>query len=130
MVNPDALPIDELRERAWKVVEPQYHARLAELSEEFGQARSEGLGDDNLTQVAEAASSGRVATLLIEADRQISGRINGATGQVDAADLINPHVDDLLDDLGELVEKMGGEVLVIPAEQMPVLTGLAATYRY
>ena len=130
MVNPNALPIDELRERAWQVVEPQYQARLAELNEEFGQARSEGLGDDDLTQVAEAASSGRVATLLIEADRQISGRINGATGQVAIADLSNPQVDDLLDDLGELVEKMGGEVVVIPAERMPVLTGLAATYRY
>ena len=24
-INPDVLPIDELRERAWQVVEPQYH---------------------------------------------------------------------------------------------------------
>jgi hypothetical protein len=31
------------------------------------------------------------------------------------ADLSHPQVDDLLDDLGELVGKMGGEVLVIPA---------------
>ena len=46
------------------------------------------------------------------------------------ADLGNPQVDDLLDDLGELVEKMGGRVMVIPAEQMRVRTGLAAAYRY
>lgn len=130
MINPDALPIDELRDRAWQVVEPQYQARLAELNEEFGQARSEGLGDDDLSQVAQAAIAGRVATLLIEADRQIAGRIDGVTGQVEVADLSNPQVDDLLDDLGELVQNMGGEVLVIPAEQMPGRTGLAATYRY
>jgi hypothetical protein len=33
-------------------------------------------------------------------------------------------------DLGEQVEKMGGRVLVIPAERMSTRTGLAATYRY
>jgi len=130
MINPDVLPIDELRERAWQVVEPQYQSRLAKLSEEFQQARSEGLGNDDLSQVAEAAAASRVATLLIEADRQIAGRLDGATGRVEVADLSDPQVDDLLDDLGELVQKMGGEVLVIPAEQMPGPTGLAATYRY
>ena len=39
-INPDVLPIDELRERVWQVVEPQYQARLAELSEEFEQSLS------------------------------------------------------------------------------------------
>jgi hypothetical protein len=39
-------------------------------------------------------------------------------------------VDDLLDDLGALVVKMGGNVLAIPEERMPSRTGLAAIYRY
>ncbi len=129
-VNPDALPIDELRERAWQVVEPQYHARLAALSDEFALAKSRGLGSDDLAEVAQSAATGRVATLLIEADRQITGRLDGSTGQVEVAGQGDPQVDDLLDDLGELVVKMGGRVLVIPAEQMPGRTGLAATYRY
>jgi len=129
-INPDVLPIDKLRERAWQVVEPQYQARLAELNEEFEHARSKGLGNDDLAQVAQAATAGRVATLLIEDDRQIAGRLDGASGRVEVADLSHPQVDDVLDDLGELVEKMGGRVLVMPAEQMPGRTGLAATYRY
>lgn len=130
-IHPDALSsIDELRQRAWQLFEPQYQARLAELSEEFEQARSKGLGNDDLAQVAQAAAAGRVATLLIEADRQIAGRLDSATGQVELADLNHPQVDDLLDDLGELVEKMGGRVLLIPADQMTTRTGLAATYRH
>jgi len=68
--------------------------------------------------------------LLIESDRQILGRLVNARGRVEVADLNHPQVDDLLDDLGELVGKMGGRVLVIPAEEMPGRTGLAATYRY
>jgi len=130
MINSDVLPIHELRELAWKVVEPQYQARLTTLTEEFQEARSKEHGSDDLSLVAQAAVEGRVATLLIEADRQIAGQLNCETGQVEVADLSNPQVDDLLDDLGELVEKMGGKVLVMPADQMPSQTGLAATYRY
>ncbi|MEX1276381.1 MAG: hypothetical protein WEE20_10635 [Bacteroidota bacterium] len=129
-LNPDALPITELQERAWQFVEPQYRARLAKLADEFAVAKSKGLGSDDLKQVAQAAAAGRVATLLIESDRQIAGRFNSATGQVDVADLSHPQIDDLLDDLGEQVGKMGGRVLVIPAGRMPGQTGLAATYRY
>lgn len=129
-INPDVLPIDELRERIWQVVEPQYQARLAALADEFRGAKSKGLGSDDLTQVTQAAAAGRVATLLIEADRQIVGRLDNLTGRVEVADLSHPQADDLLDDLGELVGKMGGRVLIIPAELMPVRTGLAATYRY
>lgn len=130
-IHPDALSsVDELRRRAWQLFEPQYQARLAESIEEFEQARSKGLGHDDLAQVAQAAAVGRVAMLLIEADRQIAGRLDGGTGQVELADQSHPQVDDLLDDLGELVEKMGGQVLVIPADRMTTRTGLAAIYRH
>jgi hypothetical protein len=129
-INPDTLPIDELRQRAWQVVEPKYQARLATLADEFAVAKSNRLGSDDLAQVAQAAAAGRVATLLIEADRQIAGRLDSATGRVELADLSHPQVDDLLDDLGELVGKMGGRVLVIPSERMVTQTGLAAIFRY
>lgn len=128
--SPDSVSAEELRTLAWQTVEPQHQARLAALGEEFEQARSRGLGSDDLAQVAQAATSGRVATLLIEADRQIAGLLDAATGRVELADLSDPQVDDLLDDLGELVATKGGRVMVIPAERMPTRTGLAATYRY
>jgi hypothetical protein len=129
-INPDALSIDELRERAWQVVEPQYQSRLVTLADAFAEAKSKGHGSDELEEVAMAAATGRVATLLIEADRQIPGRLDCSTGQVERAELSHPQVDDLLDDLGELVGKMGGRTLVVPAKQMPGQTGLAAIYRY
>lgn len=129
-IHPDALPIDALRDRAWRAVEPQYLARLAGLVEAFGEAQSKGRGADDLAQVAEATTAGRVATLLIEADRQVPGRMDAATGRIAFDDLAHPEVDDLLDDLGALVLKMGGQVVVVPAERMPTLTGLAAIYRF
>ncbi|MBC7894309.1 MAG: hypothetical protein H7066_02795 [Cytophagaceae bacterium] len=130
MVNPDALSADELRARAWEVAQPQHLAREATWTDAFGSARAKGLGSEDLSQVAEAAVAGRVATLLIESERQIAGRIDAATGQVAPGDLADPHVDDVLDDLGALVEKMGGEVHVLPTDRMPTSTGLAATFRH
>ncbi len=130
-IHPDALSsIDELRKRVWQLLEPRYLARLAVLVEAFGNARSKGLGDDELAQVAKAVVGGRVATLLIEARREVPGRINAATGDIEFDDLAHPEVDDVLDDLGALALKMGGQVVVVPTERMPTQTGLAAIYRY
>lgn len=129
-INPDALPLDELRKRAWQVVEPRYLARLAALVEDFGSAKSNDLGDDELAQVARAVVAGRVATLLVEAERQVPGRIDEATGEIVRDELADPKVDDVLDDLATLALKMGGEVVVVPTERMPTDTGIAAIYRY
>jgi hypothetical protein len=128
--HPDALSPDAFRQRAWQAVEPRYLARLAGLVEEFGAAQSKELGSDDLVQAAEAAIAGRVATLLLEADRQVPGRIDAATGQIEFADQAHPEIGDLLDDLGELVLKMGGQVVIVPGERMPTLTGIAAIYRF
>jgi hypothetical protein len=129
-VHSDALSADALRERAWWVLEPQYLARLAGLVEEFGRAKSKGLGSDELAQVAQAAVNGRVATLLIDADRHVPGRIDEASEQIEYGDLAHPEIDDLLDDLGELVVNKRGQVVIVPTERMPTRTGIAAIYRF
>lgn len=103
-INPASLPIEELWVLAWQAVEPRYQARLATLVEDFEQARSKQMGSDDPTQVAEAAVNGRVATLLIEADRQLASGLDRATGRIESADLSHPKIDDLLDDLGEMVD--------------------------
>lgn len=56
--------------------------------------------------------------------------INFATGQIGPGDLSHPEVNDLLDDMAEMVLRMKGEVVVVPAERMPFDTGVAASYRF
>lgn len=130
MMNPEALSLDQLRTEAWRIVEPQYLQRLAKLVDDFQIARSRQLGSDDLAQIAEAATVGRVGTLLVEDDRQIPGKLDRATGRIQSAELSDPQVDDLLDDLAETVLRMKGEVVVVPTERMPSKTGVAATYRF
>jgi len=129
-IHPDSLPMAEFRENAWHIFQIQYQAGLAALADEFAVAKSKGLGREDVKEVAEAAAAGRIATLLIEADRHIPGRIDGASGKVEFKDLSHPDVDDLLDNLGELVLQTGGRVVVVPADQMPTKTGVAATCRF
>lgn len=129
-VHPDALSLDALRERAWQVVQPHYLERLAGFVESFGAAAANGRGTDDLRGIAEAALAGRVETLLIEAGRQFPGRIDATSGKITTADLAHPDVDDVFDDLGEIVLRKRGEVIVVPAERMPTSTGAAAIYRF
>ena len=130
LINPDVLTNDALRERVWQTVEPHYTAKLKHWADEFAVAKSKGLGVDELTRVAAAAAAGQIATLLIEDGRQIPGRITAATGQVQLAELSDPEVDDVLDDLGQLVHRKGGRTVLVPAEYMPTDTGIAATCRF
>ena len=130
MADPQGLTHDDLRQRAWAVAAPQQEAQQAAWGASFAAAAAHGLGSDELAQVALAAVAGRVATLLIEAERQVPGRIDATSGRIDPADLADPGVDAALDDLGALVESMGGTVHVLPAERMPSRTGVAASYRH
>lgn len=128
--HPGSLSLDELRQRSWQVVEPHYLARLEALVEAFGRARSRGLGHEELEDVARAVVARRVATLLVEADREIPGRIDPATGEIEFDDLAHPEVDDALDDLAGMALKAGAQVVIVPADRMPAETGIAAIYRY
>jgi hypothetical protein len=130
--NAGALTTDELRERAWHVMEPEYRARLRKLADAFAHAQSKQLGSSDLSDVAVAAVQSRVDTLLIEADRQIPGHLDPESGRIETTANASEasEVDDLLDDLAELVLSRGGQVVVVPAADMPVPTGLAATYRF
>ena len=129
-IAPDAVSIDELRNLAWGVIGPTYQNRLARLVEEFEQSKARGLVGDHLGQIAFDAVSGRVMTLMVEADRVIPGHLDSLNGHIEFADIDHPQVDDLIDDLAELVLNKGGQVVVVPADRMPTATGAAAIYRY
>jgi hypothetical protein len=130
-INPSSVSPDQLAKMAWEIMEPEYNLKLETLVARFEQTRANGKGSDDYKEVAVAAVGGRVDTLLVEADRIIAVRVtNLVTGNTQKKDMNNPRVDDLLDDMGELVLKMGGQVMVLPTDKMPSETGLAAIFRY
>jgi hypothetical protein len=130
-VNPESISTDKLIKLAWEVLQPNYLLKLQNITDKFVQAKANGLGSDNIEEVVEAAEVGKVEIILIEANRVVAKRLrNKNTGTFKQADSTQPILDDLLDDIGELVTKLGGKVMIIPSEIMPTKTGLAAVFRY
>lgn len=116
-------------------------ARIAREVRAFEQARDHGLGSGDLADVARAAVAGQVATLLVEADRFESGRLDRGTGAVEfdgdpPADLSRtgdrPAVrgEDLTGAVAETVIAKGGAVVALARRAMPTESGVAAIYRY
>ena len=129
-LNPDALSMDRIKEEAWKIIEPYYRRQIDRVLEEFGRARATQQGSEDVNEVAQAAAFARDGTLLVDADKHIGGRIDPTNGRIEYGDMAKADFDDLLDDIAERVMKTGGQVLVMPADQMPTQSGVAAIYRF
>jgi len=128
--NPGAMSVEELRDAAWKCVEPVYLTRLQQYVEDFNTAKARQQASGELNAVAKAAHEGRVGVLLVEAERTVPGRLDPNTGDVWQAPENANDVDDLLDDVAETVLRTKGTVVVVPRDRMPTATGLAATNRF
>ncbi|CDZ94166.1 MULTISPECIES: hypothetical protein [Pseudomonadaceae] len=129
-VGQGALTLNELREDSWLVMQPRYLKRLEGLLNQFGTSHGKGLASDQLEDIGQAATEGRVATLLVEAERQIPGYVDKAEGKATPAADDAATTPDLLDELTIWTLEQGGEVIVVPTERMPTQSGAAAIYRY
>lgn len=67
---------------------------------------------------------------MIEADRQIAGKLDPTSGKLAFGDLHHPEVDDVLDDFADLALKMDGKVMLMAVDEMPTTTGVAPIYRF
>ncbi len=128
--SPHELKLDALKELAWNIIEPRYESHIDTLTETYRQAKQKGSADHKIHTVAKAAVSGRVDTILIEAYREIPGRIDTDSGRVIDRNNALEKFEDALDDLTDIVINNGGKVHVIPEDKMPTDTGIAAIYRY
>ncbi|MGK9065191.1 baeRF3 domain-containing protein [Stutzerimonas chloritidismutans] len=124
------LSADELRDKSWMVKQPRYIKRLEGFIDQYGESHGQGLATDQLDQIGQATVAGRVATLLVEADRQIPGVANKDEGKAIAAEGEAATTPDLLDELTIWTLEQGGEVIAVPTERMPTESGAAAIYRY
>lgn len=128
--NPDAFTLEQLREKAWQLVEPSIERQVQQQLDEYGAALPRQLASDDYADVAMAALAGRVKSLLVDADRVVAGTVDRSSGKVTLGDMRDPHTDDIIDDLAELTLRNGGAVSVLPHERVPGITGVAATYRF
>lgn len=120
--------------------------QVARLVRGYEQARDRGLAQGDLSDVARAAVAGKVATLLIEADRFEAGRFDRDSGAIEFApatsaatapidrsrtgDLPAEAAEDLFGAVAETVLLHGGTVVALARNEMPTESGVAAIDRY
>lgn len=128
-IDPAALDLDSLRQRCWELVLPNYEQRLAGLLQEYGESQGKGLASDQISEIGKAAFTGKISTLLVEAERSIAGTLDQQTGKVEL-DREAANQPDVLDELMLHALRNGANVVVVPAARMPTSSGAAAVYRY
>ncbi|HWQ98886.1 MAG TPA: hypothetical protein VN538_12460 [Clostridia bacterium] len=129
-VSYESTHVSELAAKAWELMEPVYQKKELESMDRYQNAKSNHTGSDRLIDVARAAFEGRIATLLLEADKSIPGRFNTESGKLEFGSTDNPERGDLIDQIVNAVWKHKGEVIVLPTDRMPGETGLAAIFRF
>jgi hypothetical protein len=129
--NFEQASLDDIHTKVRPLVSELCRRREEEALREYGRLASRGQGIDNLHAIARAAVRGQVRQLLVAEGAHCWGMLDRANGtivrhpiQQDTRD------DDLLDDLAECVLVRRGEVLLIPAAQMPTASPVAALLRW
>ncbi len=126
----ESIDLIQLADQAWKLMEPIYQEKELESIDRYQNAKSNHTASDRRIDVARAAFEGRIATLLVEADKSIPGKFNTESGKLEFGSTDNPERGDLIDQIVNTVWKHKGEVIVLPMDRMPTETGLAAIFRF
>lgn len=132
-IDPVRLEDAELAHIVADTLRMEGRRRVAAIADGLQVARAQGRGSADFAEIARAAVTGRVSMLVIEEGRGEPGTIDPRTGWIDFPDDDVVDVacgDDLYDTLAEIVLAHGGEVVTLPADSMPMRTGVAARYRW
>lgn len=122
-----------LHDEAWPIVREMVLQKIDRALQLWENSYGNGKGEMDLSSVCHLAVAGRIRLLLTEQGRNAWGRFDRHTGQMElireGGDDPGPEAVDLLDEAAEVVIEKGGRSLVLPPEQMPTDTGVAAVLR-
>jgi hypothetical protein len=130
--NPEDLTAEELRSRAWRIVEPLFRGPLREASETYGTLAGHDSGQSvsEIGTILRAAVSGQVGTLFVRNKEHIWGRYDRESGAVELVDDGEVGSLDLLDLAAAETLLHGGRVFAVDPEEVPGGGTAAAILRY
>jgi hypothetical protein len=130
--NPEELSAKELRDSAWKIVQPIFEAAHVRDVERFKQfyGQQNDLASDDLQAVVKAAHFGQVETLFVARDVQRWGRYDPQENQVILDTNSEQENEDLLDYAAKQTLLNSGQVYAVPSEKIPGRGDVAAILRY
>lgn len=123
----------QLRERAMAIADREHARRVSEVAEQIREHDVPCVSDSE--SVLKAASEARIATLLVDQTATLYGQFH--VDRAELKELKSPPSGDPADRSHDLIEwaitqtlRSGGDVHLVPPEQMPVERPMAASLRF
>lgn len=128
--KPELLSDEELRDRAWQLLQPELQGVRRRTAERFGELAGTGRASSDVTEILPAAQNGRVEALFLACDADVWGQLDPAMGEVLVHSVPQEGDEDLLDTAALLSLRHGGTVYGVRHNEVPGGAPLAAVFRY
>jgi hypothetical protein len=128
--NPELLRPQELRERAWQVVEPILGQAEDAAVARYRQQAGTGLASDAIEEVVREAANGRIDTLLVAGAGEVWGSVSDDGQTVTRHEQQQAGDYDLVDFAAVRALVNNGALHILAPVRMPTESPLAAIYRY
>lgn len=128
--NPEMDSNDELRRKAWQIVEPLFSQTRDDDADRFRTLQDDEQASSELAAVVQSAYYGRVDTLFANCEKQIYGRFDPETGDVERLPADADDATELVDFAALHAFLNGGTVYAVEAQDVPAASPVAAIFRY
>ena len=128
--QPDQLSPEEIRDRAFKLVEPKFQSDRKTVSEQYGSLQNNHQATADLSMILDAAHNGQIDTLLVASNTQRWGSFDATARQADFHDERTANSRDLLDLAASKAMATDAKVYIVDRNEVPEKADAAATLRY
>lgn len=128
--NPEGVPPEELRDRAWSIVEPVLQEARRNAHDLYWELVGTGKTSKEIADIVPAAHQGRISDLFISKEVHVWGTYDPDTGSVSIHESPMPGDQDLLDLSAVQTLLNNGEVYAVADVEVPERTVAAAILRY
>lgn len=127
--NPDELSDKKLKDEGWNIIKNHFLADMYRSLDKYGASSSE-IYSNNLGEIVEATVMGKSNTIFIAKDEQKWGFYDEENHTVQYSNNNNPYDVELLNWLSITGFKTGSKVYMLPKEEMPARSTVAAEFRF
>jgi hypothetical protein len=128
--NVDLLPLPELHQRTWPLVEPYFAQTKAQAIEHYREMQPTGKTSTDVKEVVPAACYGRVEELFVAVGVQQWGVFDPQSSELEVHSDTQPGDEDLLNVAAIQMLLNGGKVYAVDPDYVPDAAPLAAVFRY
>ncbi len=127
--NPDELKDKELKEKGWEIIQTFFLSDMYKSLENLKKSTNDKVSN-NLADIVEATVMGKSQTIFISKGEKKWGFYDEANHTVQYSSNPNGKDVELLNWLSITAFKTGSKVYMLPKEEMPIRSTVAAEYRF